>query len=143
MRFTEFLTVQDELTEATQFKGYGKHKGVLTRTVTKAEQEEKARKEADKLALKAAAKPVPIDLAAVARSIDDAVSNYIPDGDPIDPLIRKWAHKVKEGELIKLLDKATKKHLGSKTYYEYIAQCWDDYAELSPDEVEGYKNPWK
>lgn len=146
MCFTEFMSSQEELSEASQFTGYGKHKGVLTRTITRAEREKKEQEEADKKAMKdmrAASKPAPIDLWAVARSIEAAVGNSIPDGDPIDPLIRQWARKVKEGEFMPLLNRATKKHLGAKTYHEYVADNWDTYAEMDGEGTEDRENPWR
>ena len=87
-------------------------------------------------------KPPKPDLAKIARKIESVVGEVIPDCDPIDwlgPYVRREYGVEYCGEL---LDKAARKHLGVKSYNEYLIQSWDAYNEVVPEDQK-MDNPWK
>lgn len=87
-------------------------------------------------------------LLKIGSIIIDAVSQVIPDGDPIDLIHKKLLHLGFVGEfddLIPLLNKAVKETSSlapHKTYDNYLRDMWDTYLEQDPDWNNG-KNPWK
>ena len=85
-------------------------------------------------------------LQKIANLITDAVSNSVPDGDPIDAIMQGWGRATGEpysGQYVgDILDRAAKKFLGAKSYNDYVADVWDDYAGMTPD-IELGKNPWR
>lgn len=80
----------------------------------------------------------------LARIIQKYTSDTFPDGDPIDS-IRPAAIKAgfDDESFSKYLDKAAR-ILGSKTYYDYLADVWDQIKTDNPD-FPGIqdKNPWR
>jgi hypothetical protein len=98
-------------------------------------------------------KPAPkpkADLGKVAFWIMGAVSDCVPDGDPIDrlaPMIRKmlginsyygWGH----GEVKRTLDKACRAHLHCKSYDQYLINAWDSWNEICAED-QRMDNPWR
>jgi hypothetical protein len=87
-----------------------------------------------------------IDYQEIARKIEQVVGSTFPDGDPIDLLIpymrRRWGL---EWDLGQHLDRAAKRHLGARSYDDYLATLWDQVAddELLPDRVTRDNNPWR
>jgi hypothetical protein len=85
-----------------------------------------------------------IDYQEIARKIEEIVGNTFPDGDPIDLLIpymrRRWGL---EWDLGQHLDRAARRHLGARSYDDYLATLWDQVAddELMPDHVTHDNNP--
>jgi len=85
-----------------------------------------------------------IDYPKLARVIEDAVSNAVPDGDPIDS-IGNYLKKVGvQYDYSKYLDTAVRlspmlKH--HKTYNGYLKDMWDYYIEQDPTWNDG-QNPW-
>lgn len=83
----------------------------------------------------------------ISDLINDAVGYSFPDGDPIDyimPRIKKLG--IDPYDAMPYLDKAAKKHLGSKTYYDYLADFWDQFMVDNPDLAKQYsmgQNPWR
>lgn len=98
-------------------------------------------------------KPKP-DLWRIAQSIMNAVGDAVPDGDPIDRLIpivfeEVTGHKYRMREawmegcnVTKWLDKACRKHLGCRSYNQYLIDAWDGWNEVcDPDQQ--MDNPWR
>ena len=81
--------------------------------------------------------------------IQDAVSNSIPDGDPWDAIFRK-ARKLPipvedfDYNLRSWLDAAARKNLGAKSYFGYLNQLWNSYADgdFGNEPDESYRNTW-
>jgi hypothetical protein len=81
--------------------------------------------------------------------IQDAVSNSIPDGDPWDAIFRK-ARKLPipvedfDYNLRSWLDAAARKNLGAKSYFGYLNQMWNSYADgdFGNEPDESYRNTW-
>ena len=87
-----------------------------------------------------------VDLWKVARIIEDAVGNAIPDGDPIDsiyPQLNKLG--VDSSTINKTLNAACKAHLGAKSYDAYLADMYDSYIEANIDNNDNPpgRNPWR
>lgn len=85
-------------------------------------------------------------LLTISQYIEDAVSNTFPDGDPFDHLMPKLRRLgLNDNNKMEWLDAATKKHLGMKSYYDYLAAVWDDFARDSGDilNIKPEDNPWK
>jgi len=83
-----------------------------------------------------------IDYAKLGRMIEDAVSNAVPDGDPIDQLIPYFRRLGIDYDIVKYLDRAVKMSpmlKSHKTYNGYLKDMWDTYIEQDPDYGE---NPW-
>lgn len=59
------------------------------------------------------------------NKVESAISNSFPDGDPIDYLI-PWMRR--NDIEMKDIDIAARKHSGSKSYNDYLADMWDDLA---------------
>lgn len=73
------------------------------------------------------------DLQKIAQIIDDAIGQAIPDGDPIDYILPRVRRMGYDGwDLTKILDKAARL-LGSKSYYDRLADAWDDYIHDSAE----------
>lgn len=89
-----------------------------------------------------ATKPLP-DLWPIAQAIMNAVSQCVPDGDPIDLLGPKLRHMgIDAGDVTKWLDRACRKHLGTRTYSRYLINAWDGWNEVcEPDQR--MDNPWR
>ena len=142
-----------ELTEATPFRKIGNHKGYLGRTLTPAEQAavkanlapkpRKPSKEEKQKALDA-------KLWKIYMIITDAVSNAVPDGDPIDfiaPKVSKFLG-IDRWDVKPWLDKAIKRNDSYKSYDDYLAGMWDGYYEATAESPEEYarlkkENPWR
>lgn len=95
---------------------------------------------------KRAASKVPaasIDLWKLAQAIMGEVSNCVPDGDPIDRLARLIERAgLDRWDTTKWLDKACRKHLGCKSYNQYLIDAWDGWNEVcEPDQR--MENPWR
>lgn len=108
----------------------------------------KQRKDAEKQQHKAAQAPKvkkpDIDLFDVYQALEMAVSNVVPDGDPIDtlgPKLRRMG--VGEFKIVDTLTAAVKKHYDKKSdYHKYLADMWDLYnAGVEPSERRA--NPWR
>lgn len=85
-------------------------------------------------------------LERISHYIEDAIGNTFPDGDPFDhlmPKLRKLG--LNDNNMMEWLDAATKKHLGMKSYYAYLAAVWDDFARDSGDMlgISPENNPWR
>lgn len=67
----------------------------------------------------------------------------IPDCDPIDmlaPYVRRLTGE--DAPVTPLLDKAVRKHLGAKSYNQYLIDAWDGWNEIcEPDQR--MDNPWR
>lgn len=90
-----------------------------------------------------------VNLEKVAQIIEFAVGNSFPDGDPFDAIeekLSKMGISSGDGQMIEIMNKAVKKHLGANGYFEYLAMLWDDFAQDNPDnnmDVRVDNNPWK
>lgn len=88
------------------------------------------------------AKPKP-DLWKLAQAIMGEVSECVPDGDPIDrlaPLVERCG--LDRYDTVKWLDKACRKHLGCRSYNQYLIDAWDGWNEVcEPDQR--MDNPWR
>ena len=142
-----------ELTEATPFKRIGNHKGYLGRTLTPSEQAEFKAKTAvkpPKPSKEEKQKAADAKLWKIYRIIEDAVSNSVPDGDPIDfiaPRVAKFLG-IDRYAVGPWLDKAVKKNGGFKNYDDYLGDMWDSYYEVTAESPEEYAqmkkdNPWR
>lgn len=85
-------------------------------------------------------------LLTISQYIQDAVGNTFPDGDPFDhlkPKLRRLG--LNDDNMMDWLNAATKKHLGFKDYYAYLAAVWDDFARDSGDmlNIKPEDNPWR
>lgn len=101
---------------------------------------ERAAKRAEKKTLQK------VDTGPIARIIENAVMQSIPDINPIDlivPKLRKLG--VPEFGMMKLMDSAAKDHLNSKSFYDYVKSAFDMYIEANLDNNENppVANPWK
>lgn len=84
------------------------------------------------------------------RKVADAISRYagevFPDGDPIDFLI-PWFRKqgYDQHDISKILNAAARKYLGVSSYYEYLANLYDDFVADNPGEygLDPRNNPWR
>lgn len=88
--------------------------------------------------------PVKDKIEKLAQIIQRYTADSFPDGDPMDS-IRPAAIKagLNDEFLSKYLDKAAKT-LGSKTYYDYLADFWDQIKADNPDFPGIHdKNPWR
>ena len=86
------------------------------------------------------------ELQEIARKIEDVTGSVFPDGDPIDklaPWIKKRFSLGEFGDVGSVLAAAAKKHLGSKDYYSYLADMWEDYIDDVDPERRKDGNPWK
>lgn len=83
-------------------------------------------------------------LAEIAQIIMAAVGNAFPDGDPFDAILPKVMRRydIPSYEVIDWLDKAARKHLGTKNYYDYLRQVWQDYMDDNPGAYGLRSNPW-
>lgn len=91
-------------------------------------------------------KPKP-DLWKIAVAVMDAVGNAVPDGDPIDalgPIVRRacGAGYWEACNVGRWLDRAVRKHLGARSYNEYLVDAWDGYNEICEPE-QRRENPWR
>lgn len=91
------------------------------------------------------AQPV-VDHAKIANHIETAIGNSFPDADPHDELhgkLRKMG--IPEQSIMKHLDIAAKKHLGSKDFHTHLKNAWNEIASDNPAHAEhgGKGNPWK
>lgn len=83
----------------------------------------------------------------IAQRIMGAVSDCVPDGDPIDllaPYVRRKLQlsEVEGWDITSWLDKACRKHLDCKSYNQYLIDAWDGWNEVcEPDQR--IPNPWK
>ena len=88
-------------------------------------------------------RPPQPDLWRIAQRIMGAVGDCVPDGDPIDilaPFIE--CQGLDRWDTTKWLDKACRKHLGAKSYNQYLIDAWDGWNEIcEPDQR--MENPWK
>jgi hypothetical protein len=139
-----------ELNESTPFKRLGNHKGVLTRTLSPAEQRKaeaslKTKTPAEqKLTLKE-------KLSQIYQWIDYAISVSIPDGDPGDYLYKRVGYYlgIPSYDVKPWLDRAVKENAHDvKTFDEYVAMNWDSYWESQSENDEEYqekikRNPWR
>jgi hypothetical protein len=86
-------------------------------------------------------------LEQLATIIEEAVGNAFPDGDPFDAIAPKARRLgIPMDSLIDWLDRAAKKHLGFKSYHDYLANVWDDYDEMTVGRggpPEPMRNPWR
>lgn len=145
------------------YSRWAKQKAAENKARMKKEQDEikRQRKEFEKrLNGEASSKSKKPDSAEIWRKVEDAAGAAFPDSDPIDRLI---PYMEKFGLIIDDLDAAVKKHGGAKSFNDYLAQMWDDYANdqmadadnghidynsqfYSVDDEENIKknpNPWK
>ena len=84
------------------------------------------------------------DLQKVARKIEEVAGNVFPDCDPIDtlgPWIEKTFHV--KYDMGPILDAAAKKHLNSKSYFDYLADMWEDFIDDVAPERRANGNPWR
>ena len=82
-------------------------------------------------------------LAQIAQVIQDAVSNSFPDGDPFDTIMPKLSRMgIDSYEMTDWLDKAAKKYLGAKGYYNYLHTVWQDFMNDNPGQYGLTDNPW-
>lgn len=87
-----------------------------------------------------------IDYEEIARKIEDVVGKTFPDGDPLDWLIpymrRRWGMETNIGTH---MDRAARKYLRARDYYDYLAKLWDQVADdnLMPKHVTRDNNPWR
>jgi len=85
-----------------------------------------------------------VDYDKLAAMIISAVSNAVPDGDPIDSFIPFFRKLGIDYDISKYLDTAVrlspmlKSH---KTYNGYLKDMWDSYLEQDPEWNNG-ENPW-
>jgi hypothetical protein len=88
-------------------------------------------------------RPVKPDLWPVASAIMNAVSNCVPDGDPIDVLpqvLRRMG--IERDDVMRTLNRAARQFLGVKSYNAYLIQQWDGWNEVcEPDQK--MDNPWR
>jgi len=87
-----------------------------------------------------------LDLAAIARKIENLVGQSFPDGDPIDYIIPYLDRLgVPSNKTFEVIDRAIKKHTHRGGYYKWLEDMWNDVAddELLPDHVTRANNPWK
>jgi len=85
-------------------------------------------------------------LSYLATAIETAVGNSMPDGDPWDAISVKGRKAgIDPDNLLKYLDLAARKHLGSKGYYDYLRMMWDAYGagDFGNEPEANWKNPWK
>ena len=85
-------------------------------------------------------------LEELANIIEQEIGNSFPDGDPFDhiaPRARRLG--IPMGNLSEWMDRAAKKHLGTKDYHTYLADIWDDFIDgnTGNDEFQGQSNPWR
>lgn len=142
-----------EITEAVPFKKIGKHKGYMGRTLTPAQQAELKIKMAPKLprpSKEEKQKELDSKLWKIYMIITDAVSNAVPDGDPIDFIAPKVSKLlgIDRYDVGPWLDKAIKKNDNYKNYHDYLAGMWDGYYEVTAENPEEYakmkkENPWR
>lgn len=80
----------------------------------------------------------------IAQKIMGAISNCIPDGDPIDhiaPYVRRHT-ACNEWDVMKWLNRACRKHLDCRSYDQYLIDAWDGWNEVcEPDQR--MTNPWR
>lgn len=106
----------------------------------KAAARERARAER---AAERAAKPQ-VNLDTVMMDIESAIGNAFPDGDPIDYLMKKYSNQYGEIDM-KTLDQAVKKNTHQNTFYDYLADVWDEHLSNYNDEnyTDQLENPWR
>lgn len=86
---------------------------------------------------KATPKPGAVDHEHLARKIEMAVGDHYPDTDGSDSLIshiKKTYPHVKSYEYGDHLDKAAKKHLGAKSFGDYVEKFHSDQDKISKRE---------
>ncbi len=151
------MKIKEVLNEATPFKRVGNRKGYLMRTLSpadqataKAEMMRKMKVKAPKPSKEEKEKAMDAKLWKIYRIIEDAVSNAVPDGDPIDfvgPRVAKFLG-IDRYDVMPWLNRAMKKHGGYKDYNEYLQGMWDGYYEATAESPEEYarmkkENPWR
>lgn len=84
-------------------------------------------------------------LQQIADAIQAAAGEAFPDADPIDILIPKLNRMgIDTYDVGDWLDKAARKHLGVKSYNDYLANMWDDVkADGGYGLNIGDRNPWR
>jgi len=86
------------------------------------------------------------ELTKVEMMVHDAIGQTFPDSEPMDVLYPKLKRMFGEFNVNKILDVVSKKRLGSKNWYKFLADNWDEnmeaFADLHP-EYKKMKNPWK
>lgn len=86
-----------------------------------------------------------INYGEIANKIEQIVGDTFPDGDPLDWLLpymrRRWGT---DHNAMQHLDRAARRVLGARNYYDYLETIWDQVAddELVPN-VSHKNNPWR
>lgn len=82
----------------------------------------------------------------MAMDITSFAGEVFPDADPYEMLAQKYRAYDRGGNLIKMLDKAARKHLGAKSYNDALADLYDQQASDSPEQwghLGGKGNPFR
>ena len=82
----------------------------------------------------------------MAMDITSFAGEVFPDADPYEMLAQKYRAYDRAGNLIKMLDKAARKHLGAKSYNDALADLYDQQASDSPEQwghLGGKGNPFR
>lgn len=144
----------DSLKAAVKWHKHPTRKGILVRHGAANKEEELARirkfeQEQKRRASGKLATPK-LDYTEIAHKIESAVSNSVPDGDPIDWLIPYFQKRGIDYDIVKHLNKAIRSTWlkDSKSWDGYLRDMWDSYYESTAKSHEEYmklkkENPWR